>query len=361
MRKLFRIAAPLALVIGLAGCGSSSGSGEGDGDGLTVMLSYKKSIYWLPMLIAQDQGYFEEEGVDVEFEETNGSGFVTQQLIAGNVPAGWAGAPDAAVAFSKDDNLRALMCNPPQNIFRIVVPEDSEIESVEDLADKTLGIAEAGGGEEPIVNASLEAAGLQRDADVRILPIGDAGPASLNAILQGQVDAYAGSYPDISTLTADGRLTTRDITPEQYNAIPGDCLVTTVEALEDEQVRDQLVGMARAWSRGAVFAAENPEAATTIACRVVPQECEDMDFATTYVKDTIDLSGIADATDTPFGYVDDSAWQTTFEVLTGSGAITGDPDAGTFAGGELAEQFAADYWDFDIATTQEEARNSDGN
>src|SRR5690606_23707184 len=103
--------------------------------------------------------------------------------------------------------------NPPQNIFRIVVQEDSDIQSVEDLKGHTLGIAEAGGGEEPIVNASLDAANLKRDTDVTILPIGDAGPASLNAILNGTVDAYAGSYPDISTLTADGRLKTRDITP----------------------------------------------------------------------------------------------------------------------------------------------------
>ena len=85
-----------------------------------------------------------------------------------------------------------------------------------------------------------------------------------------------------------------------------------------------------------------------------------MDFATTYVQDTIELSGIADSVDTPFGQVAPSAWETTFEVLADSGAITGDPDPSGFAGGETAEQFAADYWDFDLAATQEEAQNSDG-
>lgn len=359
MKRISRIAMLLALAVTIAACGSSN-SGSSDDENLKVMLSYKKSIYWLPLLVAEDQGFFEDEGVSVEFQETNGSGFVTQQLIAGNADAGWAGAPDSAVAFTKDQDLRALMCNPPQNIFRIVVPEGSDIKTVDDLKGKTLGIAEAGGGEEPIVNASLDAANLKRDADVTILPIGDAGPASLNAILNGTVDAYAGSYPDISTLTADGRLVTTDITPEKYNAIPGDCLVVKKSALENDKTAKKIQAMARAWARGAVFADANPEAATKIACRVVPQECENMEFATTYTKDTIELAGVTDGP-VPFGAVDLSAWETTFEVLQGSGAIPSGFSAADFATGDLVDAFVAAYSDFDASAVRTEAESSDGN
>lgn len=356
MKKHQITAASLALALTLTGCGAVTANDGGEDDALEVMLSYQQSIYWLPQLIAEDQGYFEEEGVNIEFEETNGSGFVTQQLIAGNTVAGWAGAPDAAIAFERDDSLRALMCNPPQNIFRIVVPEESEIQSVEDLSGQTLGIAEAGGGEEPIINASLDAAGVERDSDVAILPIGDAGPATLNAILEGQVDAFAGSYPDISTLTADGRLATRDITPAAYNAIPGDCLITTQSALDDERLNQKITAMARGWARGAVFANENPEEALEIACRVVPQECESMDFAETYLVDTIKLAGEFDE-QTPFGFVDETAWQTTFEVLEDSGAIKGGSDIDTFVGGDAIDQFVNDYWNFNLAEAREAANN----
>ncbi|MCR1781079.1 ABC transporter substrate-binding protein [Nocardioides carbamazepini] len=255
---------------------------------------------------------------------------------------------DSVIAFSKNSDVRALMCNPPQNIFRIVVPEDSDIESVEDLEGRTLGIAEAGGGEEPIVNASLEDAGLARDQDVRIQPIGDAGPASLNAILEGKVDAYAGSYPDISTLSADGRLVTRDITPAAYNAIPGDCMITTVEHLENGETRKQLVGLARAWAKGAVYAAAHPEEATQMACAQVPQECQDMAFATKYTADTIALSGVT-SSGGPFGAVPVDAWQTTIDVLSGSGAVDGDLSADELGGGTDVESFVNDYSDFDAA------------
>jgi NitT/TauT family transport system substrate-binding protein len=353
MKKLTRLAAPAALLLALTACSGVSASAGGS-DKLKVMLSYHQSIYWLPLLIAEDRGYFEDEGVEIDLQETEGSGFVTQQLIAGNAPAGWAGASDDAIAFTKDDSLRTLMCNPPQNIFRIVVPADSDVLSVKDLEGRVLGITEAGGGEEPVVQAALADAGLNRGQDIEVLPIGGAGPTSLNAILDGTVDAYATSYPDISTLTADGRLTVRDITPEEYNAIPGDCLVVKESSLEDAETRTQLVGMARAWAKGAVFAAANPEAAKTIACRMVPEECKDMAFAERYVQDTINLSGVNDGP-VPFGAVPISAWETTFNVLLDSGSIEGDFDPAELAGGDLVTSFVDDYSDFDVAKVKAEA------
>ncbi|MGW0040045.1 ABC transporter substrate-binding protein [Gordonia sp. NPDC003376] len=347
-RVLFVVAVAAMLVLSACTGGSQSS------DGLKVMLSYKKSIYWLPLLVAQDRGYLEQEGVTLDLQETNGSGFVTQQLIAGQAPVGWAGAPDGAVAFATDESLRALMCNPPQNIFRIIVPQDSSITSVAGLKGKTLGISEAGGGEEPIVNASLKDAGLERGKDVTVLPIGDAGPASLNAILDGTVDAYAGSYPDISTLSADGRLQPRDITPSKYNDIPGDCMIVKNDTLQGPD-RDAIVGLARAWAKGAVFAAANPAAAKSIACKQVPQECEDEAFATKYVQDTIDLMNVGNGS-TPFGAVDTAAWQTTFDVLTESGALTSNVNPAVFADPAELEKFRAEYYNFSVPEIQEEAR-----
>lgn len=349
MKLTFRTSAALGaalLALTAAGCGGSDAGTHTEGE-LEVMLSYKKSIAWLPLLVAEERGYFDEEGVKISLEATSGSGFVTQQVLADNVIVGWAGAPDVAVAYSRDSDIRSPMCNLTSNIFRIVVPQDSDIEEVADLKGKTLGIAEAGGGEEPIVNAPLKDAGLERDVDVAILPIGDAGPASLNAILDGKVDAYAGSYPDISTLTADGRLVTRDITPSAYDAIPGDCLVTTKDHLADEGTRKDILGMARAWARGAVFAAAHPDEALEIACRQVPQECEDMDFARQYLEDTIALFGDIDGA--VYGAVPLDAWETTIAVLRDSGAIGSDVNAEDLGAGEDIRAFVEEYSDFDAA------------
>jgi NitT/TauT family transport system substrate-binding protein len=350
-----------ALAVGCGGGDDGQGSAGEGGDGAAatsgrVLLSFTESIYWMPLLVAKEQGYFEDEGIQVETEATEGSGFVTQQIIAGNVDYGWAAAADDVVAFSKDESLRALSCNPPQNIFLITVPEESDIQDVADLHGKTLGITEAGGGEEPIVNAALGDTGLERNEDVRILPIGAAGPQSLNAIRSGQVDAYASSYPDISALRAEG-LELRDITPDKFTVIPGDCLLVKEETLEDPAKREFAVKMVRAWAKGAVFAAANPDAAIAIACKRVPEECEDMDFARQYALDTVELSNAADESE-PFGVVTLDAWRTTADLLQSSDTISGPVDVTKLAGGPEIEEFQQEYGDFDRAAVEEEARSA---
>lgn len=353
------IAASVALATGCGGDDDGGGGGSGasgEAGGVTsakVLLSYQESIYWMPLLVGKELGYFEDEGIEIQTEATEGSGFVTQQIIAGNVDYGWAAAADDVVAFSKDQSLRALSCNPPQNIFSITAPEGGEVQDISDLKGKTLGITEAGGGEEPIVNAALGAAGLKRNADVKILPIGAAGPQSLNAIKTGKVDAYASSYPDISALRAEG-LELADITPEEFKVIPGDCLLVKEDTLNDPGKREFAVKMARAWAKGAVFAATNPDAAIEIACKRVPEECKDEKFARQYALDTIELSG-ADDTSKPFGVVGLDAWQTTADLLESTKTIAGAVDVETLAGGPDIEKFQQEYGDFDRPAVEQEA------
>lgn len=357
-RSLLTTTVALAAVLSTtAACSTSPGTSAGGGESgaLKMALSYQRSIYWLPLLVAQNQGYFQQEAVKISLQETEGSSFVTQQVIAGNVPVGWAGSASVAVAFSKDDSLRALMCSPPTNIFRLVTLKSTGVRSVEDLKGKTLGITEKGGGEMPVVRAAMAAAGLEPGSDVRLLPIGGAGPAAVNAIRESQVDAYAGSYPDITTMSAEG-LNFRDITPTKYNAIPGDCMFVKQSTLNDQSMRKKLADVARAWAKGAVFAAANPEAATKIACQEVPQECQNMDFAMKYVRDTIDLMGLDRPG--PYGSVGLSSWQVTFNVLKQSDIINTGLNPKELA---ASKTFTADYGHFNAAAIEEEAKKYGSN
>lgn len=348
--KLKVLAAAAIAVATLAACSGGNDSGsEGSGsaggeNNVTMLLSYQESIYWLPLLMAKDQGYFTEEGINLTVEATEGSGFVTQQVIAGNVDFGWAGAADDVVAFSKDQQIRALICNPPQNIFRIVVPENSPITEFSQLQGKTLGITEAGGGEEPIVDAALGDIGLQRDIDVTILPIGAAGPQSLAAIQDGTVDAYASSYPDISTLAAEG-LKTRDITPAKFNAVPGDCLITRQNVLETPEGKAAALGIMRAWAKGYEFAKEDPKRALELSCALVPEECSDMAFAEQYLLDTLTIAEQQDP-NAPFGSVPLSAWETTAQLLVDSGTISGPVDVKVMVESPEISELLSEYVNF---------------
>jgi NitT/TauT family transport system substrate-binding protein len=277
---------------------------------------------------------------------------VTQQVIAGNADYGWAAGDSVIVAASKEPDIRAVACNQEQNIFRIVtLEENSEVQSVEDLSGKTLGFTEKGGGEEPLVNSTISDAGLE--GEVELLPIGAAGPQSRRAIEQGQVDAYASSYPDIATLTAQG-LSFRDITPEKFSRTPGDCLVVMKETLEDEQKRETVVKIGRAWVKGAVYAVENPDAALELSCPQVREECQDMDFAEEFMRQTVELLKPLDES-VPIGGLDLEGWRTTADVLLEVGTIKEAVDVDQLINSPEVQQVVEEIQDFDEEAVKQDA------
>ncbi len=351
--KLLTISAALLTAVGLTSCGSADSPQEGGPENLRVLLSYHEGLSWLPLPVAKKLGYFGDD-LTLNIESANGSGYVTQQVLAGNVDAGWAGAADTIVAFSKDQSIRAFMCQPPGQLFQIVTKADSDIAQMADLKGRKLGITEKGGGEEPIVNAALNDAGIdpKSPSDITILPIGAAGPQTLSAIKDGTVDAYASSYPDIISLEVEG-LDFRVITPEKYQGVPGDCLITTTKVLDDDQKRANIEKFARAWAMGGTFSVANFDAALAIGCQAYPSECENPDFAKAYVTEFLTLSK-GDGTQ-PFGYVPIEDWQITNELLAQSGIVPEGLDVTELAGSEIVEsvQKAAD--DFDAEEVRQQA------
>lgn len=352
------IAAATAATLALAGCSSGAGteSPTTNADGVTeatLMLPFPRGVFWTPLLVAENQNYFGDEGLDLTIEEADGSGFVTQQLIAGGVDYGFAGAGSAVVAAEKDPNIRIMMCYPAGNIFIIVTPEGSDVKSVADLRGRTLGITAAGGGEEPVVNASLAEAGLTPNVDVTLLPVGDAGPQSLAALQDGTIDAYASSFADMATFTAAGNKFT-NITPESLNVIPGDCMMTTKAVLEDPAKREVAVKIARAFVKGAAFTDANPEGALDIVCKATPEECNDMGYAQIYFDEVVRYSG-GYTPDSLYGAVGPDAWKTTVDVLAASGVIKGSVDPVTMATGDDVTGVQKEYSEIDLAAVKEDA------
>lgn len=335
------------LATALIACGSDDdggGGGEGEEE-VELLLSFPESIVWTALIVAREQGYFEEEGISVSTQETEGSGFVVQQSVAGNADFGWAGSDSIIIGYAQEPALRSIMCDDGQNIFRISVPEDSDIQSVEDLAGRTLGITEKGGGEEPLVNSSLGEAGI-RD-EVEIVPIGAGGPQSKVAVEDGAVDAYASTFIEIAILEASG-IALRDITPEEFAATQGDCLVTTSAVLEDPASRETAVGIARAWKKGMVFTEANPEAALEMVCEEVPEECQDRAVAEQILAQQIELYPPVDP-DLETGEPDPTGWQTTADVLAETESIGREVDVTDLVDSQEVQSVVED-WQLDEET-----------
>lgn len=316
------IAAVLAL--GIWGCGGSDDEGGDGGTETTtaeasgptkvkVFFPFRETLFYRYFSVAEAQGYFEDEGLEVEFQDGGGGTGAIQQVIAGNGEVAQAPASDVLVGMLKQPGLKAFYGIGNVNIFDIVVPADSDIDSVEDLEGKTVGVTEFASGEVPYVRAALANAGLTFDGDVKIQAVTDSPPSILRAFEDGDIDAFSGSSFETTPLTVAG-FEWKSIMPDELLQVPSNTLAAFDEMFESDEGRASLVGLARAFSRGEHFAEANPEAGLCISKQAVPEDHEDPDFARVFYDVTTEQTKAED-TDR-WGESNLDEWKRLQEILT---------------------------------------------
>lgn len=120
----------------------------------------------LPMYVAQQEGYFEENGVDVEFIPVS-SAAERDQIMAASQGDGMINDLISTLFYNKDETqiqiVRfARIATPKYPQFRILAAPESGISSVEDLKNVAIGISE-GSVIEYTTDRLLEAEGFTQD------------------------------------------------------------------------------------------------------------------------------------------------------------------------------------------------------
>jgi ABC-type nitrate/sulfonate/bicarbonate transport system substrate-binding protein len=345
-------AALCACVLVLAACGGAAESPEG-GTGATE-LSFifpndgKPGIIFYPYFVAEDLGFFEEENLTVTAIPSDGSSAATQQMVAGQADAGTPFSASVLEAFVEGLDTRYVYTYSTGQNFGITVPESSDFQSVEDLEGATIGISEADGGEVAVINAALTNVGLDPETAVEMIPIGEGNPATLAAIENGEVDAYASSGGDMLLLRARG-LALRDITPDEFKNFPAHGISTTATVLEEKA--DALARFGRAYAKATLFCQTNRDACQTIMARLSPAEFEDPVLGETEMKRLLDITVVADGEQ--YGAPNREAWDAynEFRLITEPDAELADLD--TF----LVDDLVDEYNDFDHEAIVELAEN----
>lgn len=344
-----KMAAMLAAAAGtamlLSGCGGGTASdttstsdasagGAAEAMAVEILLPFPQGLPLAPVVIAQEQGQFADNGIqNVEISVADGSGFVSQQLVAGNAKFALMGSADVALAASKRDDVRVLFCHQAHNVYRIAALADSGVTDLAGMAGKTMGITEPGGGENLLVNAALAEAGLTDS--VTTLPIGGAGPQSLAAIQDGKVQAYASSFPDFAALSTEG-VSFVDITPAKFATIPGTCMVTTQEFLDSPGGKEAATAVTKSWIDAETFALANPDEALQLVCGAVPSACENEAAAKALFDEA--LAVMAPEEGGRVGDTTPEVWATVVEVLSGAGVVPAELDMTAVVSGGTVEE-----------------------
>ena len=223
--------------------------------------------------VADEMGYFEEEGIEVEFGVVEGSGAVIQQVLAGNVEIGLAALGNVAEAITAGhEQIRSVFNVVYGSVFLIGVPEGSDVTTAADLEGKAIGISAPSGSEVPIVRGILRSEDIAED-EVRLVRgvVGNTA-TSIQALERGQVDVIAGSLNDIIAVQVQGVELTYLI-PDAIAELPQSGLVVTAEYLDENP--DVVEGFARAVAKGYHFGLSNPEASLAILKEETPEQFTD--------------------------------------------------------------------------------------
>ncbi|MDP2121106.1 MAG: ABC transporter substrate-binding protein [Hoeflea sp.] len=211
-----------------------------------------------PIFMAQEMGYYKEEGLDVTLNYSKGSSDAARQLAAGNVDWGIFSSAATMQTVQRGFPLKAIMQVYYPDTFDIVVPADSSIQTMADMKGKTIGLSDLAGGEVPMTRASIVEAGLQEGVDVKLVVAGEGDPTTIRSFETDRIQAYAGAKRDLLLIPAQG-IETRSITPSAIAAFPGDALSVRAETFESDP--ELLVKFVRATLKGRQWGMDNPDKA----------------------------------------------------------------------------------------------------
>ena len=256
-KKTFTAIAGFSLLgVVLAGCASGEGSSDSAGSGTTLNLDYS---YWNPLsLVVKDQKCLEDAlGPDatVNWVLSTGSNKAIENLNAEAIDIGSTAGAAAFVARANGAAIKTIGVFSQPEWAAVVVPADSTITGVEQLAGKKIAATK---GTDPyfFLLQALNEAGLSQ-TDVEIINLQHADGQA--ALARGDVDAWAGLDPIMATTEAkDGaQLIYRNPAFLSYGVLNArEAFIT-----EQPQLIDQTLNcyeQARAWI------IENPEDAAAL-------------------------------------------------------------------------------------------------
>jgi NitT/TauT family transport system substrate-binding protein len=173
---------------------------------LTLAVGGKNLLYYLPLTIAEQRGYFKAEGLDVNIVDFAGGARALQALVGGSADV-VSGAFEHTVNMqAKGQRLRAfvLQGRAPQIVLGVNPKTMAGYKSVADLKGRKIGVTAPGSSTNVMVNFILAKAGL-KPSDVSIIGVG-AAQGAVAAMRSGQIDAISNLDPVITLLQRSGDL-----------------------------------------------------------------------------------------------------------------------------------------------------------
>jgi NitT/TauT family transport system substrate-binding protein len=171
---------------------------------LTIGVGGKTLFYYLPLTIAEQKGYFKDEGLTVEIPDFPGGAKALQAMIGGSADVVSGAYEHTITQQAKGQNIEALVLQGKYAGIVLAMPKAraASYKSPADLKGLKIGVTAPGSSTNMFVNILLARAGLKPDA-ASFIGVG-AGGGAIAFMKRGEIDAISNLDPVIATLEANG-------------------------------------------------------------------------------------------------------------------------------------------------------------
>jgi NitT/TauT family transport system substrate-binding protein len=341
--QLFRRSLLVALLGALAlplvplGVGDVAGQ-EGDAISLTMAVPNPSCFVFYPVYVAIAEGFYADRGIDLTVAAVDGSAAVLQAMAGGQAELGAPGPGPVLNARARGTDVVFFYNQYPKGVFGLVVPEDSDAQTPEDLQGQTIGVGTADGAEVSLARAIFSGLDWVEGTDYEFLPVGDGGQAAA-AFERGEIVAYMAAVSDMAILNSVGVLV-RNITPADYQYFIGNGYAASRAFIDENPDVITTIGQGVAWATE--WAPDNKDQVLADCAEFNPQESENQELSSALFDAS--TAQIQPATeDDRWGYLPPEHWELIMQDLLDAGELEEPLDL-TQA---YTNEFVDDYQDFE--------------
>ncbi|MBE1207415.1 ABC transporter substrate-binding protein [Aminobacter carboxidus] len=274
---------------------------------VTVVLPGSSALAWYPMIVAKQQGFFAEEGLNVSIQSLDGSGAVIQAMEAGRAEFGAPGPGPALNAHARGADIKYFYNLFSRGLFVLAGERGDNLGGAGDLKGKQIGVSTSDGAEVSFTRSALASVGVKPE-DYKFVTIGQEGMA-VTAFQRDTIHAFAASFTGIAVLKDRG-VDIVDLTP------PGLKLFGNGLAVRGSIYRDNpemVAAFTRAIHKASLWGQKNSEGVLDDGETYNPQEIERREYARALLASVIEqykpFEGNA------LGFLPEDGWQAWHESL----------------------------------------------
>lgn len=285
-------------------------------ESLTVRLDFSPWGVHAAMHLAQEKGWFAEEGLEVDVQDGRGSGNTLQLVNAGQVDVGQIQLGLLGQARAEGAEIKSFAGFARKTDLCVLVDRDSGVEEIADLAGKSL-VVFAASPWAPFIDTFLEAGELDRET-TEVLFV---DPAALwGTYTTGRADGLMSTYSSALPVAEGSRPSDCVMVSQAGIEFPSYGLMATEATIAERA--DTLRALVRTQQRAWQYLIDNgPEAGVEAIIAQRPDAMLDPDILRGQIELTIELFDTPATESEPIGWQAEEDWIAALESFERAGAI----------------------------------------